>query len=280
MRHQELNTPAKAVQPYNTSHTQTSTMMADTDARNFIEYVNRSLREEEEFHFLRFEYLQRLNLTHFHVTLARLKSKFKKQGTCSPEEHQLLQKLLRDYATAIRDYRALRTSKAVPASDMGERKALLQAHFQSPADHLDPFHSHYAFFEDQDETAHQIDPLRRALMRRLPRALAFSREEKRRRAREYADGKAPHHVSALVDRLVRFLVALTGGGFLVGPMMIMALRPSLTKSLVAVSAALVLFSLVLSFGIRVSNIETLVATATYAAVLVVFVGTSSGGIGG
>jgi hypothetical protein len=43
---------------------------------------------------------------------------------------------------------------------------------------------------------------------------------------------------------------------------------------------MVVFSLVLSLGIRVSNVETLVATATYAAVLVVFVGTSSVGAAG
>ncbi|KAM0273859.1 hypothetical protein ACHAQH_008191 [Verticillium albo-atrum] len=251
--------------------------MAEAEARKYIEYVGRSLREEEDFHFLRFESLQRLNLTNFHVTLARLKSKLQKQGSCSQDEAQLLRKLLRDYAIAVRDYRYMRFSKAVPESEMRERKALLQAHFQSADDFLDPFHSHDAFFED--ETAH-IDPLRRALMDSLPRTLTFSSEEKRRRAKEYAVGKAPHQVSTFVDRLCRFIIALTGGGFLVGPMMIMALRPSLTKSLITVSAALVIFSIVLSFGIRVSNIETLVATATYAAVLVVFVGTSSGDIGG
>lgn len=63
-------------------------------------------------------------------------------------------------------------------------------------------------------------------------------------------------------------------------MVIMILNPSETKSVVTVSMAVVIFALVLSFGIKVSNVETLVSTATYAAVLVVFVGTSSGGGGG
>lgn len=84
-------------------------------------------------------------------------------------------------------------------------------------------------------------------------------------------------MSAFVDRLARFVIAFAGGVFLVVPMIIMTLRPSETKSLVTVSVAVVIFSLILAFGIRVSNVETVVSTATYAAVLVVFVGTSSGG---
>lgn len=56
----------------------------------------------------------------------------------------------------------------------------------------------------------------------------------------------------------------------------MTLQPSEKKSLVTVSVAVVNFALILAFGVKVSNVETLVSTATYAAVLVVFVGTSGG----
>ena len=156
------------------------------------------------------------------------------------------------------------------------RKALLQRYFQSDDDFQDPIHSHYCFFEDEQS---HIDPLRATLMRYLPVALTYSSEERRQRPREYEEGKAPLLASAFVDRSVRFITAMTGGVFLVGPMLIMTFDPSQTKSLLTVSVALVVFSLVLSFGIRVSNVETLVATATYAAVLVVFVGTSSAGAG-
>jgi hypothetical protein len=58
-------------------------------------------------------------------------------------------------------------------------------------------------------------------------------------------------------------------------MLVMALGPSTEKSLVTVSAAVVLFAGVLTFGVRVTNVEALVSTATYAAVLVVFVGSSA-----
>jgi hypothetical protein len=103
-------------------------------------------------------------------------------------------------------------------------------------------------------------------MRHLPPRLAFSHNEKHGRKK----------VSRLVDRLVRFIIALTGGLFVVGPMQIMSINQSQTKSLITVTSAVVIFALVVSLLVRVSNIETLVSTATYAAVLVVFVGTATG----
>jgi hypothetical protein len=62
----------------------------------------------------------------------------------------------------------------------------------------------------------------------------------------------------------------------VDPMLIMAIDSSTKKSLVTASASILLFIAVLTFGVRVSNIEALLSTATYAAVLVVFVGRSTG----
>lgn len=112
-------------------------------------------------------------------------------------------------------------------------------------------------------------------MTMLPARLAFSKLEKRERNKEYMEGQHPKEVSTLVDRTVRFLIAFTGGLFVVAPMIIMSIHPSQTKSLVTVSAAVIIFALLVSFGVRVSNIETLISTATYSAVLVVFVGTST-----
>lgn len=101
---------------------------------------------------------------------------------------------------------------------MRRRKLLLQGYFQSPgADFKDAFHSHYAFFEDSEANA-KIDPLRQALMRYLPPWFTYSHEEKAERSKEYGEGKLPKAVSAPVDRLARFLIALTGGSFLIVPM--------------------------------------------------------------
>lgn len=114
-------------------------------------------------------------------------------------------------------------------------------------------------------------------MRYLPARLAFSREERLSRKREFEEGKPPNTVSHFVDGLVRFVIAFTGGAFLVVPVLIMTLDRSVAASLITASSAVLLFSLVLSLGVRVTNVETLISTATYAAVLVVFVGTSTNG---
>ena len=93
---------------------------------------------------------------------------------------------------------------------------------------------------------------------------------------EYLHGLPPQTVSPFVDKLTRFIIAFTGGAALVVPMLIMRLpSTNQTKSLITVSVAVTLFASMMSMGIRASNSETLIATATYAAVLVVFVGTSS-----
>ena len=79
-----------------------------------------------------------------------------------------------------------------------------------------------------------------------------------------------------MDNVVRLCVALVAGVFLIGPMCVMSVHLSSTKSLVTASVCTVLFACGLSFGIKSSNVETLVATATYSAVLVVFVGSNLG----
>lgn len=78
-------------------------------------------------------------------------------------------------------------------------------------------------------------------MRYMPSFLAFSNEEKMSRPREYSERKAPRQVSVAVDRLTRFIVAITGGIFLVVPMIIMTLHQSKTKSLITVSVCIFFF---------------------------------------
>ena len=70
------------------------------------------------------------------------------------------------------------------------------------------------------------------------------------------------------------LMALVGGLFLIGPMLIMVTVNTLVASLVVTSACVVLFGLVMAWRLE-KPFDVLSATAAYAAVLVVFVGTSS-----
>lgn len=116
-----------------------------------------------------------------------------------------------------------------------------------------------------------VDNLRNALRHLLPRHLTFSRAERVRRSREFEEGEAPHEISLIVDRLSRLIVALSGGAFLVVPMLIMAIDPNYTKSLGTASVGTLLFSCAISLGLSSSN-EIMVSIATYVAVMVVFVG--------
>ena len=66
-----------------------------------------------------------------------------------------------------------------------------------------------------------------------------------------------------------------GGVAVIGPMLLMLLHRTLTTSLVTSSVATVLFTLVLTLRARnLKGQEILEAVAAYAAVLVVFIGTS------
>lgn len=132
----------------------------------------------------------------------------------------------------------------------------------------------YGRFEDRN--MRPTDPLRDILKRILPKSLTYTKREITRRIDEYLHGHPPEEVSPFVDSLARFIVAFAAGAALVVPMLIMRLPDvSLSKSLITVSSALILFAAGLSVGLKANNTETMVATATYAAVLVVFVGTTS-----
>lgn len=73
----------------------------------------------------------------------------------------------------------------------------------------------------------------------------------------------------------RLIMGLFGGLALIGPMLIMVLNPSQNTSLITVSIATIIFSLVLAQSARdIAGKDVLAATAAYAAVLVGFVGAS------
>ena len=73
----------------------------------------------------------------------------------------------------------------------------------------------------------------------------------------------------------RIWMGALGGVAVIGPMLLMSLHRTLTTSQVTSSVATVLFTLVLALGARdLKGQEVLGAVAAYAAVLVVFIGTS------
>jgi hypothetical protein len=100
-------------------------------------------------------------------------------------------------------------------------------------------------------------------------------------ARDHTDPQLPglsrtvaHRASESEQLWVRFGMASAGGLILVVPMLIMANLGTKTANLVTTCIAMFLFAAGITFGTRLKPDQVLGATAAYAAVLVVFVGTS------
>jgi len=127
------------------------------------------------------------------------------------------------------------------------------------------------------KSSQKKDAVREFFRLMLPNFLSWGEEEKALRARTddaYSDGKPPEMYSPLVNSMASFIIGTVAGAALIVPMVIMVFSPSLTKSLVTSSVAVVLFALAVGLVLDAPNDVIITATATYAAVLVVFVGTT------
>lgn len=112
------------------------------------------------------------------------------------------------------------------------------------------------------------------LITRTPGATGVDNDPSRRiRGRPFSLG-----ISPAVDRLARFSVALVAGVFLLVPMIVLSYVGRKKYVLATTCLFVVFFAGTMSLATRASNQELLTATATYAAVLVVFVGER--GVGG
>ena len=122
--------------------------------------------------------------------------------------------------------------------------------------------------------------LRDMLRRRLPKQLSYSKSEKVRSSSAYVWGEPPRENSTAVHLFAGVIIAFSSTIVLITPIVIITFTPSTAKSLVTLSTAVLLFGFFMAVVIRAKSTEIFVATATYAAVLVVFVGTSSGSTNG
>jgi hypothetical protein len=127
------------------------------------------------------------------------------------------------------------------------------------------------------DVTRSTDAVREFLRKCLFRRLSWSAAERRANPTGYNRRKPPQIYSNFVDELARFIVAIGGGCSLIVPMLVMSFNASRNKSLITVSVAVVFFAMSMSLAFHTDNKDTLTATATYAAVLVVFVGTSGTG---
>jgi VIT1/CCC1 family predicted Fe2+/Mn2+ transporter len=86
-------------------------------------------------------------------------------------------------------------------------------------------------------------------------------------------------VSPIVDGLARIIVAITGGVFLLVPMVIMTWATDAHVKLIIVSVAVLWFAISVALVSNATNQELIGANMAYSAVLVVYVGTTSGSLG-
>lgn len=246
-----------------------------TEAEQLYHYTVDAIQKWGNAFFLEHEFLHRLNLVAIENNLAKCEAKIHEDKRPSPENLDQLRQLLSRYTTAIRDYEYMRQMRLCNETERYKCLLMRDQYFPELAG-LGGKHQispHFREIRRESRTA-ALDPIRDFLRRRLPHFLSYSEAEKKRRRDEYIARKPPEGVSPLVDRIARFFVAFVSGAALVVPMVIMSFQPSQIKSVITVSVAVLLFSVSMSLVMRASNTETLVSTATYAAVLVVFVGAS------
>jgi VIT1/CCC1 family predicted Fe2+/Mn2+ transporter len=111
-----------------------------------------------------------------------------------------------------------------------------------------------------------------ALSRVFPKSWTYSTHEKALYLM-----RLPARTFSLPVRIVAStIIALSGGALLIVPMVVMSFNPSRPKSLITVSCAVFLFGFCVGVVLRRKTYNTFLATAAYAAVLVVFVGTGTG----
>lgn len=69
-------------------------------AKNLLSYCSKSVQVEEDFHFLRFEFLQRVNLVNLENDLVQIKSRmFGPEYMTNPQELHDLRNTLQQYGT-------------------------------------------------------------------------------------------------------------------------------------------------------------------------------------
>ena len=75
-------------------------MEAEGEGSKILDYVVRSLNEEEDFHFLRLEFLQRLNIVELQLKLVAIKKRIQRKHVSDAESLEELRVGLKHYGKA------------------------------------------------------------------------------------------------------------------------------------------------------------------------------------
>jgi hypothetical protein len=151
-----------------------------------------------------------------------------------------------------------------------------------------PYYPYSAKYRVLEEIKQPGEDTLRIILTNILRSRAYRTKEgwERAKAKRTGDVKQggifsltqPQEPSRILDDLAfflpRFAITFFCGASLIAPMVIMTLHKSKTKSLITTSIAVVLVAGLLAY-MKAKNSDIIAGTATYAAVLVVFVGLSS-----
>ncbi|KAF4624509.1 hypothetical protein G7Y89_g13664 [Cudoniella acicularis] len=243
---------------------------------------------ENKWGVRKFEGLALLNLCYYEYELENLEKKIREAGgAVSSSNLASLRSLMKEYDQAVKGFLQLsQTSRQAFTKAVSQHLSLFPSEMVSHE--LIPIYTDYANLKPKTPTGDQV---RAVLQQILPlKAVADSDEvyfeHVSRTAAPGGAGAAGYRarsdskqVSPFVDRLARVIVAITGGVFLLVPMIIMTFVQNAHLRLVVVSVAVVWFAVSVAVVSESSNQELIGATAAYTAVLVVYVGSTSGGSG-
>jgi len=238
-----------------------------------LEYTTSASTRACKWSVRRFEQMSFLLLYSMHIEITELEAQILAAESAMPQcSRERLQILLRDYSDVMRniDYLTGFSSAGHDAAAWQSRPVIPGMQIQT-RDHFD-----YVSFP---ASAPGLDQVRSVLKRILPAKHAPNQRYSPARIGKVGLTVSHTEVSRLVNRLAWIIVAITGGVFLLVPMIIMTFATDAHMRLVVVSVAVLWFAVSVALVSKATNQELIAATAAYSAVLLVYVGTTSGASG-
>ncbi|EPE36911.1 hypothetical protein GLAREA_09074 [Glarea lozoyensis ATCC 20868] len=212
--------------------------------------------------------LRLYSLQHTAQELNALSNKALKAGNPTWHDLERLRLLLHDHATALKDLEYI-NEHLVGVSEKGVFNYNQKVHQNNLS--TDTSAGWLYGIPHSDRTPSRLHTF---LQSHLPRFLSWSVTEKLSQPYYYDTGHLPNEISTPIRIIAGLLVSLASACCIIVPVVVMSFNPGKAKNLITVGICVPLFGFVLAAFVRVRSEAVFVATATYAAVLVVFVGAS------
>jgi len=248
-------------------------------------YANLASSRDCKWSIRRFEELSFLLLYNMHIEITELETQIHvAEGVISKFSRERLQILLRDYSDVMRniDYLTGLLSAKNNAAAFESRPVFpgLEPDIHTRSDYV-AFHTAPPALDQVRITLKRFLAAFRLAQLAVGPQLTVGKNGMHSpgiphsKQRSRADGLTAE-VPWFVNGLARIIVAITGGVFLLVPMIIMTRATDVHMRLIVVSIAVLWFTVSVALCSTATNQELIAATAAYTAVLVVYVGTASG----